>query len=74
MAVASTQQALANGDEATNSPRSWETKGSHKLLAPQTHQRHARIENSVSRERHFKSYTREKGVWSGVGGGTKEED
>ena len=40
----------------------------------QTHKRHAKLESSVSRERHNKCYTREKGVWSGVGGGPKEED
>ena len=32
--VVSYHRALAKGDEATHSPRSWETKGSRKLLAP----------------------------------------
>ena len=32
--VASYHRALAKGDEANHSPRSWETKGSRKLLAP----------------------------------------
>ena len=31
---ASYHRALAKGDKATHSPRSWETKGSRKLLAP----------------------------------------
>ena len=31
--VASYQRALAKGDEATHSPRNWETKGSRKMLA-----------------------------------------
>ena len=32
--MASDHRARAKGDEATHSPRSWETKGSRKLLAP----------------------------------------
>ena len=32
--MASDHRARAKGDEATYSPRSWETKGSRKLLAP----------------------------------------
>ena len=32
--VASYHGALAKGEEATHSPRSWETKGARKLLAP----------------------------------------
>ena len=32
--MTSDHRARAKGDEATHSPRSWETKGSHKLLAP----------------------------------------
>ena len=35
--VASYHQALAKGDEATHSPRSCETKGSHKILATVKH-------------------------------------
>ena len=35
--VASYHRALAKGDEATYSPRSWETKESRKLLAPLKH-------------------------------------
>ena len=34
MSVASAHRSLATGDEANHSPRSWETKGSRKLLAP----------------------------------------
>ena len=34
MSVASANQPLAQGHEATHSPRSWETKWSRKLLAP----------------------------------------
>ena len=49
-------------------------KGPQTLGSPPTHQRHAKLENSVSRERHNKCYTRELAVWSGVGGGHKEED
>ena len=32
--LASYHRALGKGDEATHSPRSWETKGSRKLSAP----------------------------------------
>ena len=34
MSVASDHRARAKGDEATHSPRKWETKGFRKLLAP----------------------------------------
>ena len=73
--MASDHRARAKGDEATHSPRSWETKGSRKAPLKRTSvMLSSRIENSVSGERHNKCYTREKGVRSGVGGGHKEED
>ena len=63
--VASYHRALAKGNEATHSPRSWEAKGSRKLLAPlkRVHERHTKPEKGVPREKHNKSYTREKGGW-----------
>ena len=57
---------LGQGKEATHSPRSWETKGSRKLLAP-------RILSStrVSREKGIIRATQgKKEVRSGVSGGT----
>ena len=60
--MASYQGALAKGDEVTHSPRSGETKESRKLLAPlKTRERHTKLEKGVTRERHNKSYTSEKG-------------
>ena len=41
--VASYHPALAKGDEATHSPRSWETKESRKLLAPLKRERHTKL-------------------------------
>ena len=65
--------ALAKMDEATHSLRSCETKGSHKLLASlkcvsvmPSSKCHAKLKKGVPRERHNKSYTREKGGWEWV--------
>ena len=66
-------RARAKGDEATHTHQG-DQRVPQTLGTTQTHKRHGKRKNSVSRERHNKCYTREKGVWSGVGGGHKEED
>ena len=71
--MASTHQASAKGDEATHSPRSPETR---ELLAPLKRTSIILISRMVSREKGItnKSYTTEKWVRSGVGGGPKERE
>ena len=65
--MASDHRARAKGDEATHSPRSRETKGSRKLLAPLKRTSVMLSSVRVSREKgHNKGYTREHG---GVEGG-----
>ena len=49
--MASDYRARAKGDEATHSPRSWETKGSHKFLAPLKRASVMLSSVSVSREK-----------------------
>ena len=69
--VASYHRALAKGDEATHSPRSWETKGSRKLLAPVKRMSVILSSRRVSREKGITRATQgKKEVGSGVSGGT----
>ena len=58
--MASNQRALAKGDEATHSPRSWETKGSRKLLAPLKRTSVMLSSRIVSRGKGLTSATQEK--------------
>ena len=71
--VASYHKALAKGDDATHSPRSWVTKGSRKLLAPLKRVSVILSSRRVCREKGITRATQGKrGVGSGVSGGTKE--
>ena len=71
--VASYHRALAKGDEATHGPRSWETKGSRKLLAPLKRVSVILSSRRVSREKGITRATQgKKEVGSGVNGGTGE--
>ena len=58
--VASNHQALAKGDEANHLPRSWETKGSRKPLAPLKRTSIILSSRMVSREKDITSATQEK--------------
>ena len=71
--VASYHQASAKGDEATHSPRSWETKRSRTLLAPSRRVSVILSSRRVSRERGKTRATQgQKVVGSGVSGATGE--
>ena len=71
--VASYHRALAKGDGATHSPRSWETKASGKLLAPLKRLSIILGWRRVSREKGITRATQgKKEVGSRVSGWTKE--
>ena len=71
--VACYQRTLAKGDEATHSPRSWEIKGSRKLLAPLKRVSVMLSSRRVSRENGITRGTQgKKEVGSRVRGGTAE--
>ena len=71
--VASYHRALAKGDEAIHSPRSCQSKGSCKLLAPLKRVSVILSSRSMSREKGITRATeRKKEVGSGVSGGTAE--
>ena len=73
--MASYHRALAKGDEATHSPRSWESKGSRKLLAPLKRVSVILSSRRVAREKGITRATQEKKeVGSGVSGGGLERD
>ena len=64
---------LAKGDEATHSPRSWESKGSRKFLAPLKRVSVILSSRRVAREKGITRATQgKKEVGSGVSGGTRE--
>ena len=58
--MASDHRPRAKGDEATHSPRSWETKGSRKLLAPLKRTSVMLSSRIVSRGKGITSATQEK--------------
>ena len=71
--AASYQRALDKGDEATHSPRSWETKGPCKLLAPLKRVSVILSPRRVFREKGVTRTTQgKKGVGSRLSGGTGE--
>ena len=71
--VASYHQALDKGDEASHSPRSRQTKGSRKLLAPLKRVSVILSWRKVSREKCITRATQgKKGVGCRVTGGTGE--
>ena len=71
--VASYHRGLAKGDEATHSPRSWETKESRKLLAPLKRLRVILSSRRVSQEKGITRATQgKKEVGSRLRGGARE--